>query len=130
MSHTFQMYYREAGDPVMKLALDCIESTSIKAHVLEDWLHTAKCVESLQRYELYCVTDSGTVIGAAALAVEQDFNLGDCVSIVAARSLGRTEFMRFVIHCAKRLAKELGIRYVAYTKTISRLRYELRYLEV
>ena len=52
------------------------------------------------------------------------------MSIVAARSLGRTEFMRFVIHFAKRLAKELGIRYVAYTKAISRLRYELRYLEV
>lgn len=130
MSYVFQSHYRECGEPVLKLALDCIAGAGIKAHVLEDWQHTARCVTRLDRHELYCVEDSGEVLGVAIVAVEDDFNLGPCVSVVALHSRGNTKFVRHVLAFAARCARQMKIGLVAYTKAISRLRYELRYLEV
>lgn len=114
----------------MHYAEPAIKKLSINAHVWERWKHTLRCIESIDRYELYAVDRSGNAVGLAALAFDNDFNLGDCITVAAAASAGGTGFMRYVINCAKRFAKELDVRYVAYTKTITPLRYELRYLEV
>lgn len=130
MSVVYVCYYRTAGESCVHYAEPAIKKLSINAHVWERWKHTLRCIESIDRYELYAVDSSGEAVGLAALAFDNDFNLGDCITVSAAASAGGTGFMRYVINCAKRLAKELDVRYVAYTKTITPLRYELRYLEV
>lgn len=130
MSVVYVCYYRTAGESCVHYAEPAIKKLSINAHVWERWKHTLRCIESIDRYELYAVDRYGNAVGLAALAFDNDFNLGDCITVSAAASAGGTGFMRYVINCAKRLAKELDVRYVAYTKTITPLRYELRYLEV
>ncbi len=130
MSVVYMCYYRTAGESCVHYAEPAIKKLSINAHVWERWKHTLRCIESIDRYELYAVDRYGNAVGLAALAFDNDFNLGDCITVSAAASAGGTGFMRYVINCAKRFAKELDVRYVAYTKTITPLRYELRYLEV
>ena len=130
MSVVYVCYYRTAGESCVHYAEPAIKKLSINAHVWERWKHTLRCIESIDRYELYAVDRDGNAVGLAALAFDNDFNLGDCITVSAAASAGGTGFMRYVINCAKRFAKELDVRYVAYTKTITPLRYELRYLEV
>ena len=130
MSVVYVCYYRTAGESCAHYAEPAIKKLSINAHVWERWKHTLRCIESIDRYELYAVDRYGNAVGLAALAFDNDFNLGDCITVAAAASAGGTGFMRYVINCAKRFAKELDVRYVAYTKTITPLRYELRYLEV
>lgn len=130
MSVVYLCYYRTAGESCVHYAEPAIKKLSINAHVWERWKHTLRCIESIDRYELYAVDRYGNAVGLAALAFDNDFNLGDCITVSAAASAGGTGFMRYVINCAKRFAKELDVRYVAYTKTITPLRYELRYLEV
>lgn len=130
MSVVYLCYYRTAGESCVHYAEPAIKKLSINAHVWERWKHTLRCIESIDRYELYAVDRYGNAAGLAALAFDKDFNLGDCITVSAAASAGGTGFMRYVINCAKRFAKELDVRYVAYTKTITPLRYELRYLEV
>lgn len=130
MSVVYVCYYRTAGESCVHYAEPAIKKLSINAHVWERWKHTLRCIESIDRYELYAVDRYGNAVGLAALAFDNDFNLGDCITVSAAASAGGTGFMRYVINCAKRFAKELDVRYVAYTKTITPLRYELRYLEV
>lgn len=130
MSVAYVCYYRTAGESCVHYAEPAIKKLSINAHVWERWKHTLRCIESIDRYELYAVDRYGNAVGLAALAFDNDFNLGDCITVSAAASAGGTGFMRYVINCAKRFAKELDVRYVAYTKTITPLRYELRYLEV
>lgn len=130
MSVVYVCYYRTAGESCVHYAEPAIKKLSINAHVWERWKHTLRCIESIDRYELYAVDSYGNAVGLAALAFDNDFNLGNCVTVSAAASAGGTGFMRYVINCAKRFAKELDVRYVAYTKTITPLRYELRYLEV
>lgn len=130
MTCTFEVHYREAGEACVQHAHSVIKSVSINAHVWEDWQHTLRCVSGIQRVELYCISKDGVPVGCAALAYDNDFNLGDCITVAACASAGRTPFMRFVLTYAKSLARELGAKYVAYTKAINRLRYELRYMEV
>ena len=130
MSVVYVCYYRTAGESCVHYAEPAIKKLSINAHVWERWKHTLRCIESIDRYELYAVDRYGNAVGLAALAFDNDFNLGDCITVSAAASAGGTGFMRHVINYAKRVAKERDVRYVAYTKTITPLRYELRYLEV
>lgn len=126
------------GEPphpdVVKL-LEKLYSTesAFKGHVLGDYQTRLVQLQQLDRVELLCYTRGNDVAYAAALVVEYDGNVGECVTICMAvgdPTYAHLLSSRAAIRIAEGVAKEHGIQWVSYSHTINRRTCVVKYKEV
>ena len=125
-------WYREAYEPVT--GVDSFAEYYTKhrtdGQVLEDWKATALRAARHERLDVVHTDEHGNCTGIACIVLEDDINLGKCCTVMCMVSVDSMKFMRAVLRICTAVARNQGCKYKAYTQTISRLEYRLKYMEV
>lgn len=95
----------------------------------EFFLTTSLAIINMNRWEYVVTDEDGKIQASMAFYREYDLHVGDCLSVLCAFSLEHTA-LTGGYRAMFTKAKELGVPFVAYTKSTGFREFSLKYKEV